>query len=68
MSDGDEHGVDVEEDTALETADNEESDAPDDAMPEQEPGRDDTDGEVREEEAAEQENPDAHRDEEPYQS
>ncbi|WP_435063092.1 hypothetical protein [Halobaculum sp. EA56] len=76
MSDGDEHGVDVEEDTDLETAedatsskdDADEGEVPEEAMPDQEPGRDDTDGEEREEEAAEQENPDAHRDEEPYQS
>ncbi|MFC7098139.1 hypothetical protein [Halobaculum marinum] len=74
MSDSNGHGVDVEEDTELETAEDATSSkddpeaVPDEAMPDQDPGRDDTDGEAREEAAAEQENPDANRDEEPYQS
>ena len=37
---------------------------PEEAMPDREPGRDDADDQEREEAAAEQENPDAHRDEE----
>ncbi|MFC6787658.1 hypothetical protein ACFQFH_17900 [Halobaculum halobium] len=73
MTDTDEHGVAVEEDTDLETAEDatsskDDGEPPEEALPEQEPGRDDTDGETREQDAAEQENPDAHRDEEPYQS
>ena len=67
----DEHGIDIEEDTNLDTAgddeDEEEAEAPEEPMPDRDPGREDADGEDREEEAAEQENPDAHRDESPYQ-
>ena len=68
----DEHGIDVEEDTDLDTAedttsskDDPDEEVPEEAMPDQEPGDAD---EGREAEAAEQENPDAHRDEEPYMS
>ena len=65
----DEHGIDLEDDTDLDTAGGDDP-APeeDDPTPEREVGREDADDQVREEEAAAQENPDAHRDEEPYQS
>ena len=66
----DDHGVDVEEDTDLNTADDEQNvpEEVDQENPDREPGRDDADSDVREEEAAEQENPDSHRDEEPFES
>ena len=65
------HGVDVEEDTDLNTAADDEQAEPEEVEqenPDREPGRDDADSQVREEEAAEQENPDSHRDEEPFES
>lgn len=63
----DDHGVDVEEDTELDTADDDEQSPPDAVDPEdEEPPEGKYDD--REQEAREQENPDNHRDEEPFQS
>ena len=60
----DEHGIDIEEDTDLETADEEVEEEP----PEKEVGREDADSSVRENEALENTNPDNHRDEPPKDS
>jgi hypothetical protein len=70
MSD-DDHGIDVEENTDLDTAAVDEHEPPEEVEqenPDREPGREDADSEVREAEAADQENVDNHRDEEPFES
>lgn len=70
----DDHGIDIEEDTELETADDEEQTAEEhdnEANREIEKAEKERsieqESEVREEEASEQENPDSHRDEDPFQ-
>jgi hypothetical protein len=63
----DDHGIDVDEDTDLETADDGTAEAvPDDAEPPD--GHVDDRYDERAEEARDQETPDAHRDEDPFQS
>jgi hypothetical protein len=61
------HGIDIDEDTDLETADEEPDETvPDDAEPPVDHTGDRYD--EKEAEARDRENPDAHRDEEPFQS
>lgn len=77
----DDHGIDIEEDTALETAEEEDIDEDDEEEIEQarqkaqeaaqeaeEKRRLNEEDAVREEHAEASANPDAHRDEEPFQS
>jgi hypothetical protein len=66
----DEHGIDLDEDTNLDTAGDDEEEleaAKREAQRENEGGEEREDA-VRERAAAEQENPDNHRDEEPFES
>jgi hypothetical protein len=63
----DTHGIDVEEDTDLETADDEDEEVPEGAHP-PEPAPPEETYDERAAEVREQENVDSHRDEEPFES
>lgn len=64
----DDHGIDVEEDTELETADTDDAEEVETEPPENQVGRADADSTARETDARETANPDDHRDEPPHDS
>lgn len=66
----DEHGIDIDEDTELETADDDDEaeEEIEEEPPEKQPGREDADSVVRETDAEETANPNDYRDEPPKDS